>query len=208
MFINGTIGPLVGGLQTPSTCWVLAVTSASMYNAAVKSENENVYYQQIAVSHAAHGALTWIFQGARLSPYIDDALKNIQYEIMDAGASVDVANASSTGSSAASEVITTRTNDGMTAYVDYTFGPAKPGIYELTNTGYGLPPDGPQVPFVRMFSNSKPPTTYLAPAPPQVTDSSYEQYLAAVKSIGFVHSTTRTQDQTNIALFWEESAPM
>ncbi|KAI9763961.1 MAG: hypothetical protein M1840_008995 [Geoglossum simile] len=54
-FINGTI---IGGLQTPQTAWTLAITSVSMYNAAVGSQDESLDFQQIAVSHAAHNALS------------------------------------------------------------------------------------------------------------------------------------------------------
>jgi hypothetical protein len=179
-----------------------------MYNAVADVEDENPAFQQLAVSHAAHNALTWIFHGSRLSPYIDNALKTIQTQILANGHVADLDGASSVGRKAAFEVITARTNDGIIEFVDYNYGPQNPGIYQLTNPSYGLPPDGPQIPFTRMFSNAEAATTYLAPAPPEVTDPAYEEFLAAVKSIGFVNSTTRTQDQTDIALFWEESAPM
>jgi len=178
-----------------------------MYNAVSESEDEVTGFQQLAASYAAHNALTWIFHGSRLSPYIDNALKNIKTQIQ-ANDHVDVDGASQAGREAALEVITARTNDGIIEFVDYVYGPQNPGVYQLTNPSYGLPPDGPQIPFARMFSNTKPATSYLAPAPPKVSDLSYEQFLAAVKSTGFVNSTTRTKDQTDIALFWDESAPM
>ena len=206
MFINGTIGTLNTGLQTPTVCWALAVTSASMYNAAANNQYESLDFQQLAVSHAAHDTLTWIFQGARLSPYIDQALQTIQIQISLTNSSID--DAVSGGRRAALEVIEARSSDGLNNFVPYTFGPATPGIYQLTLTGYGLPPDGPQVPYVRLFSNSKPASNYLAPPHPSLDDPAYEGFLAYVKSIGFVNSTTRTFDQTDNALFWEESAPM
>ncbi|KAE9371834.1 acid phosphatase/Vanadium-dependent haloperoxidase [Stipitochalara longipes BDJ] len=208
MFINGTLGTLSTGLQTPTTCWCLAVTSASMYNAAVNSEDETLDFQQLAVSHAAHNTLTWIFQGARLSPYIDQTLQTIQNQILGSNSSFDMDEAILTGRSSALEVIESRSKDGLNDFAAYTYGPTDPGIYQLTLTGYGLPPDGPQIPYVRLFSNSKPASAYLAPPHPSLDDPAYEDFLAYVKSTGFANSTTRTSDQTDIALFWRESAPI
>lgn len=179
-----------------------------MYNAVAETEEDNnIGFQQLAASYAAHNALTWIFHGSRLSPYIDNALKTIQAQIL-ANDNIDLDRASSAGRKAALEVIAARTDDGINEFVDYNYGPQEPGVYQLTNPSYGLPPDGPQIPLTRMFSNVHPAVSYLAPTPPQITDPAYEEFLAAVKSIGFVNSTTRTQDQTETALFWEESAPM
>lgn len=177
-----------------------------MYNAAEQTEHQTFEYQQVAVSHAAHNSLGWIFHGYRLSPYIDQALKTVQSQIYTTGTSY--AGAISAGQAAAKAVITARADDGLNNFVDYTYGPANPGIYQLTLTGYGLPPDGPQVPYVRLFANNKAASSYLAPAPPQVTDSTYEAYLNYSKAIGAVGSTSRTPDQTDIALFWREGAPM
>jgi hypothetical protein len=112
------------------------------------------------------------------------------------------------GRHAAREVVTLRADDGINNFVDYTFGPPVPGVYQLTINNYGLPPDDPQVLFVKMFTTGKPAMTYLAPQPPSINGTSYESFLAHVKTIGASNSTSRTQEQTDIALFWRESAPM
>jgi hypothetical protein len=180
-----------------------------MYNAAVESQNKSLDYQQIAVSNAAHNALTWIFHGTRLYPYIDQALKTIQTQILATAGPLNLTEAALAGRQAAREVVISRAgDDGLNNFVDYTFGPPIPGVYQLTISGYGLPPDDPQVPFDNMFATGKPATTYLAPPPPSVNSTSYESFLAYVKAIGASDSTSRTQEQTNIALFWRESAPM
>jgi hypothetical protein len=204
MFINGTI---VGGLQTPPTAWSLAITSGAMYKAAMNADGKSLAFQQIAVSHAAHNALEWIFHGTRLYPQIDAALKNIQTQIA-AGSSVDSTAAIAVGRAAALAEVTARTDDGITNFVDYTYGPAEPGVYQVTTPGYAYPPDDPQIPYVKLFAIDKPATAYLAPPPPNVTDKSYEAYLTFTKSVGGASSTKRTKDQTDIALFWRESAPM
>jgi hypothetical protein len=179
-----------------------------MYNAAVKSKDKTLDFQQIAVSYAAHNTLTWIFHGTRLYPYIDQALKLIQTQILATAGSFNPTEAILAGRHAAREVVTLRADDGINNFVDYTFGPPVPGVYQLTINNYGLPPDDPQVLFVKMFTTGKPAMTYLAPQPPSINGTSYESFLAHVKTIGASNSTSRTQEQTDIALFWRESAPM
>jgi hypothetical protein len=179
-----------------------------MYNAAGESQDKSLDFQQIAVSYAAHDALIWIFHGTRLYPYIDQALKTIKTQILATAGPFNLTEATLAGRHAAREVVTSRTDDGTNNFVDYTFGPPVPGVYQLTINGYGLPPDDPQASFVKMFATGKPATAYLAPQPLSVNATSYESFLAYVKAIGASDSTSRTQDQTDIALFWRESAPM
>ena len=179
-----------------------------MYNAAVESQNKSLDFQQIAVSYAAHNALTWIFHGTRLYSYIDQALKTIQTEILTSAGPFNLSQAILTGRNATRGIITLRADDGINDFVDYSYGPPIPGVYQLTLNGYGLPPDAPQAGFMSMFATGKPPTAYLAPPPPSVNDTSYESFLTYVKTIGGANSTIRTQEQTDIALFWRESAPM
>jgi len=179
-----------------------------MYKAAVKSETKSLEFQQIAVSYAAHNALTWIFHGTRLYPYIDNALKTIQTNILATSSSFNKTEAILIGRHAAAEVVASRTDDGLNEFVDYDFGRPVPGVYQLTLKNYSLPPDNPQVPYMKLFGINKSALDYLAPPPPSVNDTSYESYVAHVKAIGIANSTTRTQEQTEIALFWRESAPM
>jgi hypothetical protein len=179
-----------------------------MYKAAVKTEGKSLEFRQIAVSHAAHNTLAWIFHGTRLYPLIDGAMKTIQTQILATGASFNQKDAIAIGRRAALEEVRSRTDDGITDFVDYQPGPPVPGVYQITTANYTLPPDDPQIPYVKLFAIRKPAIAYLAPPPPNVTDASYEGYVTYVKAIGGANSTTRTQDQTEIALFWRESAPM
>jgi hypothetical protein len=179
-----------------------------MYKATLKSEAESLQFQQIAVSHAAHNALAWIFHGTRLYPFIDNALKTIQTQIVASGGSVNQTQAVTTGRLAALEEVTSRTDDGINNFVDYEYSPPVPGIYQVTTKDYSFPPDDPQIPFVKFFAIQKPAMDYIAPPPPSVHDASYEGYLAYTKAVGGANSTIRTQEETDIALFWRESAPM
>ena len=72
-----------------------------MYNAAVKSKDKTIDFQQIAVSYAAHNVLAWIFQGTRLYPYIDQALKTIQTRILATAGPFNSTEAILTGRQAA-----------------------------------------------------------------------------------------------------------
>jgi hypothetical protein len=183
-----------------------------MYKAAVNTESQSLEFQQIAVSHAAHNALTWIFHGTRLYPLIDGAMKTVQTQILatrsTSGSAFDQKEAVTIGRRAALEVTSSCTDNGINDFVDYQYGPPDPGVYQVTTSNYTFPPDDPQIPFVKLFGIRKPATAYLAPPPPSVENASYEGYLTYVKAIGAVDSTNRTQDQTEIALFWRESAPM
>src|SRR5271155_218047 len=71
---NGTI---IGGLQSPPSAWFEAVVQGAIYLAAVNSQHQDLPFQQLAVSHAAHDALDWTFHGTRLYPAIDAALKAV-----------------------------------------------------------------------------------------------------------------------------------
>jgi hypothetical protein len=136
-------------------------------------------------------------------------MKTLQTQILATAGPFNQSEAVLAGRRAAREVIISRAgDDGTNNFVDYTFGPPVPGVYQLTLNDYGLPPDGPQVPYDNMFATGKSAMTYLAPPPPSVNSTSYESLLAYVKTIGGSDSTNRTQEQTDIALFWRESAPM
>jgi len=76
-------------------------------------------FQQIAVSHAAHNALIWIFHGSRLYPYIDQALRTIQNQILTAASPFNSTEAILAGRHAAREVIAARADDGINDFVDY-----------------------------------------------------------------------------------------
>jgi hypothetical protein len=179
-----------------------------MYKATMKSENESLEFQQVAISHAAHNALAWVFHGTRLYPSINNALKTVQTQIMESGGFFNQTQAVAAGRLAALEEVTSRTDDGINNFVDYAYALPVLGVYQVTTKNYSLPPDNPQIPFVKLFAIQKPAAAYLAPPPPSVHDASYEGYLAYTKAVGGAKSATRTQDQTDIALFWRESAPM
>src|SRR5205807_5754319 len=107
------------------------------------------------------------------------------------------------GHAVAQQILTWRSTDGSSAVVPYTPG-TNPGDWQPTPPAH-LPALGPQWPQVTPFAMTA--GAQFRPAPPPALDSA--EYAAAfneVKSLGRVDSTTRTADQTQIALFWRDPA--
>ena len=98
-------------------------------------------------------------------------------------------------------ILALRSNDGAPAVVPYTPG-TEPGQWQRTFPDY-LPPLLPQWPHVRPFAI--PNAVDFRPAPPPALDSAeYAAQVDEVMRIGALHSTTRTAEQTEIALFWAD----
>lgn len=72
-----TNSSIIGGLPSPPSAWFPAIVHGAIYSAALSTSKEPRAFQQLAVSHAAHGALAWTFHGARLGNNIDDALRSV-----------------------------------------------------------------------------------------------------------------------------------
>lgn len=204
ILINGSF---IGGLQSPPLGWVGATVQGAVYLAAVKSQHQDISFQQLAVSHAAHDTLTWIFHGTRLYPSIDAALIKVLDPIGINATSSTGKDATQLGREAAARVISKRSNDGINHFVDYVYGPKLPGVYQQIPRGNPLP-DTPQAQFVRLFGGVTNATHFRAPPPPSVKDPDYESFVQYVKEQGDQNSTVRTPFDTDTAYFWEEFAAM
>ncbi len=51
------------------------------------------------------------------------------------------------------------------------------------------------------------PAQFLPPGPPPLTSARYAQDLAQVQALGSAASTTRTAEQTQTAIFWQDDTP-
>jgi len=110
------------------------------------------------------------------------------------------------GQSAAATIVALRSGDGATApFLDFAYVPGpNPGDFQLIP---GLPfaaaPGwGDVTPFVLRSS-----AQYRPKRPYDLQTKKYASDFNEVKSLGAVNSTTRTADQTEIALFWVEGSP-
>jgi hypothetical protein len=175
--------------------------------AAVQSEHKSLAFQQLAVSHAAHDSLAWLFHGTRLYAAVDASLKGILGPIGINATSPDGAQAARVGRTAALQVAYKRTDDKIANFVDYVYGPKNIGIYQLTPGGAPLP-DTPQAVFLRPFGGVRNISHFRAPPPPPVSDRAYEAFVQYVKDQGELNSTVRKPFDTDTAYFWRESSIM
>jgi len=107
------------------------------------------------------------------------------------------------GTQVAQAMLALRADDGSTANVPYTPGTG-PGQWQPTppaNAAALLPGWGLVKPFT-MTSGGQ----FRPPAPPPVTSSAYSFEFNTVKLYGGTTSTARTEDQTQVAQFWNDGA--
>lgn len=199
---NGTI---IGGLQSPPSSWSFAVVTGAIYEAALKSKKESLGYQQLAVSHAAHNALVWVFHGTRNYNAIDASLRAILPAIGVAANSSDGKSAIETGRKAAKKVALARADDGLNDFVDFAYGPKELGVYQQTPGGNPYP-DNPQARFIRPFAGLANLTKFRSPPPPPISSKEYEEAALYVKAQGSLNSTVRSAYDTDTAYFWRESS--
>jgi hypothetical protein len=107
------------------------------------------------------------------------------------------------GEFVASQILAARANDGSNAIVQPPGG-SGPGVWVPTPPGflpYLLPQWGFVVPF-GMSSSSQ----FRPPGPPSLDSQQYAADYEEVKQLGPAVGSTRTADQSEIALFWADGA--
>jgi PAP2 superfamily. len=105
------------------------------------------------------------------------------------------------GEFVATQILAARANDGSDAIVPPPGG-SGPGVWVPTPPAflpYLLPQWGFVVPFA-MTSSSQ----FRPPGPPALDSEQYEADYNEVKELGAVVGSTRTEEQTQIALFWAD----
>jgi hypothetical protein len=147
---------------------------------------------------AAHDALKNLFQNqsASLDAFYESSLAAHGLSVNDPGIAY--------GRSAAAAILDLRANDhAAQAQFDYTApGAGSPGVWvRLNNAPAQQPGWGNVTPFV-LRSGSQ-----FRPDPPLELDGKrYAKDFNEIKEIGALNSSTRTDEQTEIALFWRASA--
>jgi PAP2 superfamily len=107
------------------------------------------------------------------------------------------------GEFVANQILAARANDGSTAIVQPPGG-SGPGVWVPTPPAflpYLLPQWGFVVPFA-MSSSSQ----FRPPGPPALDSQQYAADYEEVKQLGAAVGSTRTEEQTEIALFWADGA--
>ena len=107
------------------------------------------------------------------------------------------------GEFVASQILAARVNDGSNAIVQPPGG-SGPGVWIPTPPAflpYLLPQWGFVVPFAMSTSSQ-----FRPPGPPSLDSQQYATDYEEVKELGAAVGSTRTEDQTEIALFWADGA--
>ena len=106
------------------------------------------------------------------------------------------------GEASAKALIAARANDGLLANVPYT-PPVGPGYWLPTPPLFG-PPVTPWLGQMVPFTMSGPAQFFPDEGPPALDSQQWIDDYNQVKALGALHSTVRTSQQTEIALFWTE----
>src|SRR6059036_3920029 len=154
--------------------------------------------REAAASAAAHSALVNLFPAAAAS--FDALHAAILAGIPDGPHKVA---GIVWGEFVANQILAARANDGSDAIVPPPGG-SGPGAWVPTPPAflpYALPQWGFVVPFA-MNSSSQ----FRPPGPPSLDSQQYAADYEEVKQLGLAIGSTRTEDQTQIALFWADGA--
>jgi membrane-associated phospholipid phosphatase len=151
-----------------------------------------------AAAQAAHDVLVALYPDAPQVATFDAALAAWLAKV-PAGAGKT--GGIQVGQQAAADILAWRANDGASATVTFTPG-TDPGDWVPTPAGFApaLLPQWPNVVPFAMTSGGQ----FRPAGAPDLTSQAYADALNEVQAIGSATSTTRTDDQTDIALFWAD----
>jgi hypothetical protein len=198
-----------GSTAPPIASRSLAISHISIYDAVNGIARTHEPYlvpsavpasasREAAVSAAAHYALVNLFPSS--APSFDALHAAILAGIPD-GPQKTAGIA--WGEFVASQILAARANDGWNATVPPPGG-SGPGVWIPTPPGF-LPYALPQWGFVTPFAmNSS--SQFRPPGPPPLDSQQYAEDYDEVKELGAEVGSTRTEEQTEIALFWADGA--
>jgi hypothetical protein len=198
-----------GNTNPPIASRSLAILHASIYDAVngiarthepylVQSAVSASASRDAAASAAAHAALVNLFPAR--TPIFD---------ALHAAILAGIPNGPQKtagivwGESVANQILAARANDGSNAVVPPPGG-SGPGVWIPTPPAY-LPYLLPQWGFVTPFAMSSS-SQFRPPGPPSLDSQRYAADYEEVKELGALVGSTRTQEQTEIALFWADGA--
>ena len=184
----------------------LAMVSGAAYDAVNDIERTGSVYKvdvqapagaspSVAASEAAYTVLS------ALDPSMQPLLEVRMAQSLAAEPSVIAQQGGiQVGQEVADGILAWRANDGSSASVPYVPGTA-PGQWQPTPPTYQVA-WGPEWGQVQTFAITKPASAFLAPPPPALNSPAYAAAFKQVESLGALHSTTRTPQQTQIGNFW------
>ncbi|MEO1041422.1 MAG: Ig-like domain-containing protein [Pseudomonadota bacterium] len=186
----------------------LAMVSIAMSDAVSAIDGSTPFYgsfdvgdaatTDVAVGYAAYEVLNYLFpdDSVTFTTALNDALDGI-----DPGDSFDQGQA--LGEAVGDIVVAIRNADGWDDFETYTPG-SEPGDWDRTGPFFSEPVD-PQWATVDTFVLDSQ-DQFRPDGPPDLTSQEYAEAVAEVQSLGKSDSTTRTEDQSEIAQFWKNGA--
>ena len=151
--------------------------------------------QPAAADQAAHDVLVALY------PAFQTALDaELQKDLAQIPEGQDKTDGVTVGQTVSAQILTFRSTDGANVTLPPFFPGNQPGDYQFTAPNFA-PADFTQWPQVTPFALARADEFRPGP-PPQLTSDEYTMVFNEVKSLGFITSKTRTQQQTLIGNFW------
>jgi hypothetical protein len=193
------------GISTGLQSRIVAIAHTAMFDAVNSIERKYTKYAvevsppagasaEGAVITAAHAVLTHLVpdQKNMLDAALSATLTNVANgAAKDAGAAV--------GREVAAKLLELRSNDGIDAKIAYTLSTA-PGAWQPTPPEFraaALPQLGAVKPFVLKSSDQ-----FTMPGPPALDSEAFARDLLEIQSVGAHRHTSRTAEQTEVAIYW------
>jgi hypothetical protein len=190
----------------------LAIVHAAMFDAVNSIVGEfHPYVAELSASKgaspdaaaaaAAHFALVKLYPGQQAT--LDAAYAASLASIPDSSSKAD---GIAVGELAATKILAIRADDGASAAISAAYTPgSQPGDWVPTPPAFRLALD-PGWGSVRAFFLREG-AQFRPDPPPALGSAQYARDFNEIKEIGSATSSTRTADQTNLALFWVSTAP-
>ena len=199
------------GISTGVQSRIVAIAHAAMFDAVNSIERKYTKYAievsppagasaEAAAITAAHAVLTHLVpdEKQKLDAALNTTLANVaDGAAKDAGAAV--------GREVAAKMIEIRSTDGIDAKVAYTPG-TTPGVWQPTPqalTPAALTQFGAVKPFVLKSSDQ-----FSMPGPPALASEAFARDMQEIQAVGARRSTSRTAEQSEVAIFWTVSTHM
>src|SRR6201981_3123707 len=148
-----------------------------------------------AADEAAHDVLVFLYPAFQVS--LDTELQQDLGQIPD---NEKKTQGVAVGQAVASQLLAARSADGANVIPSPYIPGNQPGDYQLTPPNFA-PADFTQWPQVTPFALERADEFRPGP-PPALISALYTEVFNEVKSLGFINSTTRTAEQTEIGQFW------
>jgi hypothetical protein len=184
----------------------MGIVHAAIYDAAVAVEGGYHPYHvspvvppgaslDAAVATAAHRVLVGLFPGQQAD--LDQAYDTSLAGIPEGEPKTDGIAA---GEEVGAGILDLPTDEGLNATVPYVQPQPGPGVYEPTANATPLGTKLPLVVPLALQAGSQ----FRPDGPSPLSSEEYAADLEQVKELGRFDSTVRTEEQTNVALFWTD----